>query len=203
MASRGVCYVAYGATARAEAAVSIQTLRDHNKLDVTVIGDKPQHGAGFIELEQVDAGGRWAKLSLDSLSPYDETLYLDADTRVKGDLSEGFRILDKGFDLAITASTKQGPNVMIHAPLEDRQATFEAYGIRQILALQAGVFYFARNSRTAALFEAWRDEWVRWRYLDQPALLRALLRAPVRLYLLGRPYNGGDLVQHLFGRARG
>lgn len=206
MAGRGVCIVAYGANARAAAAQSIASLREHSDLQVRVIGERSQPDdpdqVEWFPCPQVDAGGRWAKLSLDSLSPFEHTLYLDADTRVRGKLGAGFEILEAGWDVVLTASTRQGPDVMGHAPLGDRNATFEAIGCREILGLQAGVMYFARNERTAALFAAWRKEWQLMRYLDQPALLRALYRVPVRLWLLGRPFNGGELVEHLFGRAR-
>ncbi len=200
--SRGVCYVAYGDAARREARESIESLRQHNPgLAVRVIGEEVK-GAVCIPFPREDAGGRWAKLNLDYLSPFEHTLYLDADTRVQGDLSAGFQLLDDGFELAITASTKQGLSVLGNAPVEDREATFDAWQCRSLLGLQAGMFYFRRCPQMEMLFALWRQEWERFRDQDQPALLRALLRAPVKLWLLGRPFNGGELVEHLFGRAR-
>ena len=204
MATAGVIYVAYGAKARAEAAESIASLRGHNDLPVAVIGERVD-GAHHIPFERVDAGGRWAKLNIDLLSPWPQALYLDADTRVAGDLSAGFSALADGWDVVIAPSTKQGPVVMGHANSEDRLATFEALECREILGLQAGVFYFARNERSRDLFAAWREEWARWRNQDQPALLRALERVPVKLWILGWDWNsaGGSIVDHKFGRARG
>lgn len=194
--------MAYGVNARRGCRESIESLRRHCPgLSVRVIGERAK-GARCIEFESTDSSGRWAKLNLDSISPFEQTLYLDADTRVHGDLSAGFRILEDGYDLVIAPSTKQGADVMGHANGEDRRATFDAVGCIEPLGLQAGVFYFARNSRTLALFAAWREEWERFRYLDQPALIRALHRAPVRLWLLSNEFNGGSVVEHLFGRAR-
>lgn len=197
-----MCIVAYGGNARGQAAEAVSSLARTNVLPAVVVGEKPVEGAEHRVWPQVDAGGRWAKLNLDSLSPFGHTLYLDADTRVRGDLLPGFEILSDGWDLVLTPSTRQGVDVMGHAPAADRNATFEAIGCREILGLQAGVIYFARNERTAALFAAWREEWQLMRYLDQPALIRALNRVPVRLWLLGRPFNGGEVIEHLFGRAR-
>ena len=195
-------YVAYGEKARAEAYLSIESLRATNPaLPVRVIGE-PVRTAECIPFPREDAGGRWGKLNADLLSPFEQALYLDADTRVHGDLSAGFQVLDDGFDLVICPSTKQGQSVMGHANAEDRNATFEALGCREILGLQAGVFYFKKGEAVRRLFAAWREEWERFRNQDQPALLRALDRVPVRVHLFGNEWNGGSLVQHLFGRAR-
>ncbi len=200
--SRGVCYVAYGEKARKEVRASLETLREHNAgLPVRVVGEAVKY-ARHIPFERRDRGGRWAKLNLDLLSPFASTLYLDADTRVHGDLSVGFQALDDGFDLVICPSKRQGADVVGHAGQEDRLATFDALGCRKILGLQAGVFWFQKGEPISRLFAAWRQEWERFQGQDQPALLRALDRVPVRLWLMSSELNGGRVVEHLFGRAR-
>ena len=197
---RGIVYVVYGEKARTEAAMSIRTMQQYHDLPVAVIGDQVE-GVECIAFEQIDAGGRWAKINIDQLSPFDLTLYIDADTRVRGDLSRGFEILADGFDLAMTISTNQGDDLFWHVGETERQATFDELGYHP-LQLQAGVMFVRKSERTARMFSAWRDEWLRWRDQDQAALLRALKKAPVKLWLLGCPYNGGELVAHLFGRIR-
>jgi len=71
-----------------------------------------------------------------------------------------------------------------------------------VVQLQGGVLFWRRNEATTRLFERWRAEWARYRQQDQGALLRALYTEPVRVWLLGRPWNGGNLIEHLCGRAK-
>jgi hypothetical protein len=202
---RGVVYVAYGDPARREATASIQSLLKRNDLPVTVLSDAPLLNTTHVYAPDEDHGARWAKLNLNILSPYEHTLYLDADTRVYGDLSAGFDILADGWDLAITPSVNQidTRDWLWHCDAGDRAETVQAWGFFP-LTLQGGVFYVARNERTNALFAEWRAEWRRYRNQDQGALLRALQRVPVKIWLLGRPWNGkkGGIIEHLFGAAR-
>jgi hypothetical protein len=186
-----VVYVAIGDKAQKEAEVSIKSLNRHNDLPVTVIDhyDEP----GF--------GARWAKLNMDQLVEYDRVLYLDADTRINGDVSSGFEMLDN-WDLVIAPSGNQDTDLFAHIKInEEKDQTLLEIGNRHPLQLQAGVMFFHRL-RCAKLFECWREEWQRWHIQDQAALLRALSRCPVRVWTLGRTWNGGQLIEHLFGRAR-
>lgn len=202
--ARGFCYAVYGDAAAGEAARSIASLRASNaRASATVVGDGATCGAdACIKFDSYGAPGRWAKLNLDTLSPYRDTCYLDADTRIHANLSAGFAALDTGFDVAITHSQHQDEDCLWHVARAEREATFAEIGNWRALQLQAGVFFFRKNEQTAALFAAWRDEWQRWQDQDQAALLRALHRAPVKLWLLGRPFNGGAVVAHRFGSFR-
>lgn len=195
-------YIAYGDAARKEARLSIKSLRQHNKGSVTVISDK-RLGIGKFHEMALGPGtpGRWAKVNLDTLG-FEQVCYLDADTRVYDSLQVGFDILAAGWDMVIVPSGQQGNGLLHHVSVAEREVTFSELGYSDALQLQGGVFWFRRNERTAALFEAWREEWSRWKDQDQAALLRALNRAPVRLWLLGKPFNGGPVVGHRFGMAR-
>ena len=187
--TNGVIYIAIGNNAQSEAALSVKSLKRHNDLSVTVIDD----------FDQAGKGARWAKLNIDQLVDYDRVLYLDADTRIHGDVTNGFKILDD-WDMAITTSENQGVEVFRHVKSGERLQTIREVGYIP-LQLQAGVMFFHRQ-RCAKLFETWRQEWQRWQDQDQAALARALSKQPVRVWLLGREWNGGGLVEHLFGRAR-
>jgi hypothetical protein len=191
---RGVAYVAIGQKAKAEAAESILALRDHDDLPLAVIGT-----TDYVDPMQ---GSRWAKLNIDKLVPkeWEQIAYLDADTRPRESISTGFEILDDGWDMVIVPSDHQGDDLLWHIDEEEREATLAQTFLP--LQLQAGVFWFARNARTERLFSEWRKEWLRWKGQDQGAFLRALSRVPVRLWLLGFPWNGGAAIAHLFGRTR-
>ena len=193
--------MAYGDRSRDEAVVSIGILRERNDLPVAVISNEPLAGTRHIEWHGPGKGARWAKLNLNNLTPWDYTLYLDADTRPRVDVSVGFDILDDGWDMVMVTSASQGRDLLWHIGEEERTTTFDEWG-HLPLQLQAGVFWLKKNERTQRLFGAWRTEWRRWADQDQAAFLRALRRCPVKMWFLGRPWNGGALIQHLFGRAR-
>lgn len=187
--TNGVVYIAIGSQAQTEAQKSIKTLKRHNDLPITVIDkfDNPGKGA------------RWAKLHIDKLVDYDKVLYLDADTRIKGDITNGFKMLDN-WDLVIAPSHNQDGQIFQHIKTGEKLQTIRELG-HIPLQLQAGVMFFDRL-RCKKLFETWRKEWLRWKDQDQAALLRALDQCSLRIWLLGQEWNGGELVEHLFGRCR-
>ncbi len=201
---RGVCLIAYGEKALQEAQHCIATLEQHHKWPWCIVSDSG--GLWQIRIEQ-DANynnvqrSRWAKVMLDRWSPFSETLYLDADTRVQGDLTAGFDMLNDGFDMVITPSAQQAGGNMWHIAPDEREATFSAYQCGDVLQLQGGVFWFKRNEAVSRFFDEWRAAWLRWQHYDQAALLRALRVAPLKIHLLGRPFNGGSVVQHRHGQA--
>lgn len=201
--TKGVIYVAYGSGAIREAGFSIDSLRKFHDWSVSVVSDRKIPGVGHIHrAKRVDAlsPGRWAKTNLDILSPYERTLFLDADTRVCGKLDIGFKLLERGWELVMVPSISQGEQALAHLSDIDRLTTqLEAPGALQ---LNTGVMWFRKTERTATLFKKWREEWIRFKDKDQGALLRALVNNPVALCLLGRPYNGGAIVQHRFGACR-
>lgn len=201
--SKGVLYVAYGSTARQEARYSAESLyRVHPDWPVLVISDTADVGwAPSVAWDDLGTPGRWAKVNLDTLTPWDQTLFLDADTRVYDRLDIGFNLLDKGWDVVIVPSIPQGDDLLGHCSEAERQATLWECQIDP-LQLNTGVMWFGKSQRTKMLFRQWRTEWLRWKDKDQGALLRALEQRTVRIALLTRPYNGGPVVGHRFGACR-
>lgn len=204
--ARGVMYIAYGANAIREARYSHQSLNLKNAgLPACVLSDRKLDFAMPYISPRRDPGARSQKVNLDWMSPYDVTCYLDADTRVHGDLSEGFAVCEDGWDMAIVPSAKQGVEFLWHISPEEREHTMTAIGLGQAaVQLGGGVFFFRKSPAITALFLAWREEWNVYRDQDQAALLRALFRSPVRVWMLGEEWNrnGGLIVNHYFGRAR-
>lgn len=202
---RGVIYVAYGEPAYAEARASIVSLKHHDPaLSVTVIGDRrllPERGIGFIYAPEEDIGGRWAKLNIDLTSPYDYTLYIDADTRVRQSVLTGFSILEAGWEFAIMPSRHQHKNDwMWHVGEQERHMTENQLG--PVLALQGGVWFMRKTDAVHEFFAAWRKEWERFKQTDQAPLLRALYKHPIKVWILGYPWNKGAIIEHRYGRAR-
>jgi hypothetical protein len=201
--SRGVLYVAHGQPAIDEAGRSIESLkRYHPDWPVLVVGEKSIQGAKFIRMADHNFGapGRWAKVRLDRFSPFDDTLFLDADTRVYAKLDLGFDILDAGWDMVMVPSIPQAEEKLGHLCERERYETLN----RTIdpLQLNTGVIWFRKSERVKSLFDEWRKQWERYKDKDQGAFLRALEVRPVKLWLLGRPFNGGSVVGHRFGACR-
>lgn len=196
--NNGVVYVTYGPKAKQEVMESIKSLKQHNNLPITVIDESVFPGEPGMTNSQ---RARWGKLNIPELVEYDRILYADADTRFRADISNGFSVLDS-WDLAIAPSKNQGSALFAHIPDErEKQTTLEEIGNPWPLQLQAGLMFINRE-RCKGFFGAWREEWKRYQDQDQAAFLRALHREPIRVWLLGRPFNGGEMVEHRFGACR-
>ena len=201
---RGVAVVAYGQAAVAAASECVRSLRSYHEWPVVVATDTPSAFCSHHTIVYPDPGfgARRAKLQLyhDLPADWHAVLYLDADTLVLGHLDAGAEIIEDGWDMVIAPSRHQETSWLWHAAESERIVTQEVCG--RALQWQMGVWFAARNERVAALFRRWLAEWERWGMVDQGAFLRALEDTPVRIWALGGPWNGGAVVQHLFGRAR-
>jgi hypothetical protein len=206
MTTRGICYIAIGDKAQAEADRSAASLRDVGiDLPMTVCTSATakclETGCGAKSDDPVSLS-RWCKVNLDLWTPYDQTLYLDADTHAySSDLLKGFAILSNGWDICITLSANQSREWLWHTTPADRLQTANAVGFHGV-QWQCGVFWFAKNGYTAHLFDWWRDEWLEHAGQDQGAFMRALRWCPLRLWVLGQSFNGGSVLAHYFGRLR-
>lgn len=198
--SCGIVYIAIGEKAKQFAERSIEALRRCNDFEVTIFTEK--HCDVQDAFQTSKEISRSLKTRLYDLSPYDYTLYIDADTFPDGDVSPGFETLAGGWDMAIIYSSSQGPEMMWHIGKTERELTAELYGFRP-LQLQGGVMYFKRNERVENFFTTWHREWLIWKEEDQAALLRALYKSPLKYWMLGRPFNGGAVIRHTFARMDG
>lgn len=222
MKTRGVVYVAYGRPARDQCAIALRCLhRVHPSWPVAVISDEPMPRGGgipattWIQCDDVDPGARWAKLNMDLLSPWDWTVYWDADTRARYPMGAGWKFLEAGWEMCICPTAAQHQDLFRHIvrlspevgglPVEgerEKETSITEIGGQPILALQGGAIWFRKTEAVHRFFEAWREEWKRWRNQDQAALMRALRRSPVKLWLLDRAWNGGALLGHYHTMAR-
>lgn len=203
---RGVYYIAIGEAATREAQYSIASLWRFHDWPVVVAAPERIPGLMWTALpDNCDPIGRAAKMNVVEAVPHDwdSILYLDADTRVHGDLSCGFDILESGFDMVIAPSTNQADDVLWHINEGERLATLNEIVNPEPLQLQGGVFWVRHTEANAKFFPAWFHEWARYREQDQAALLRALYNYPLRIWLLSNVFNGGAVVAHRHGAARG
>lgn len=220
LTSYGVIFVAYGRPAIEQFRIARKNLdRVHPKWPVAVVCEEPvprRRGMGPYEsivYHSDHVGARDAKLMVDVLAPWDYVLYMDADTRVRYDISPIWYILEDGWDIVAVPTgqvtrlgfaqhiwrSKEGTFL---PGLEERNYTVEACGGWPVAGIQGGVIGFHKTEPVHRFFHEWRTEWEKYRDQDQPAASRALMKAPVRWFPLGQGFNGGGLVGHYHSHAR-
>lgn len=205
--SAGVIYAAYGEKAHEECRKSVLSLLRLNKLPVIVASDEEVNYAPWTKFDfdgSNPAKGRWAKVNADKLTPWDKFLFLDADTRVCRNISWGFEILDT-WDIAMAASPEinQGHRLISRLGLEEQMEMLNVISPgHNALQYNSGVMFVKKNQRTRELYDAWRNEWMKYRRADQASLIRALRSHPVMIWGLTRAWNGGKIIQHRFGSCK-
>ena len=193
--SAGFVYFAFGEPYMDEMAVSAATLLEHNPgARICLITDEAgrryvaQRHAG-LALDQVrcvvldPAESFWVlRMKICELSPYQRTIYLDDDTYVAGRIDDLFDLLET-FDF-------------VAVPDESHPARGFILGLRGGYAAlnyyNCGFFMFRNSPAARQLFEHWREEYLALAPLepaDQGALVRALVRTPLRFITLPKEYN--------------
>lgn len=171
-ASFGVCYLLIGSRHAPLLAVSIHTLRDYYAGPVAILvgDDEAEKYARLIA--QADGQTqviRWqfvggergsvyaAKLRMFDLSPFDRTVFLDADTIVAGDFSalcpRGNRVRITQFADWVTTGKKMSGRIvewLDTAPLLVARMLHQPYP-----AINTGVLSFTKES--GAFFRAWSE----------------------------------------------
>ena len=181
----GVIYVATGEKFVAEAEGSLTTLRRTNPgLRAMLLSGAPAPSANLWDEVVVDSALKGqknrAKLYMDR-APWERCLFLDTDTRICGDLSAGFALLDR-FDFA--GQHGYGGH---HYKIAGLPASFPE--------VNSGVLFWRKNDKTKLLFERWRelydslDQSNETRKWDQKSLRVALWESDVRFVDLPCVYN--------------
>lgn len=218
--SRGVVYMAWGDQALEQAERSIESLRKAApRMPVLVVGDaetaKRLAGRRGVEcvtpaVEPFDRGrqpgvqflaGR-VKPLLYGLSPWDETLYVDADSEFEASPAVGFELL--GVWDFVLAETENRSLVDSIAGAEESKWTAEWLGTPHLLYHNSGMLFWRRGPAVERLFGLWAEEWGRFGGWDeQVALLRALLRSEALYLTLPYTWNCRErpaaLLHHRFG----
>lgn len=194
--NRGIYCVAFGDPARRCAKqMMVSAKKWMPEIPIALCGDRKIGPEDlFLKQPDSDVGGRRAKLKAYELAPknWQSILYLDVDTKIVGDIRFYFQLIEDGWEFVIckdphlmdTMHSFQRRNNLV----ELREIEEEIYTLHT-LQFNGGVWAFGRNKRVAAFFKRWQKEWEVHAGRDQGALIRAMYRDPLRIYVLGNEWN--------------
>ena len=187
----GICYVAYGEKAVQSCEVSLKSAKKiHPGIQVAVISDHKIPGADVSILQdEMDVGAREYKTQVYQYSPFEYTLYLDADTIVVGHLQAGFAALEAGWDVAAALDYRQTIGRIDHLPQNDIDACVSMIGTGEYPHLNTGMLFFRKCPEVKALYSLWHREWEVFHYRDQGAFVRAVFQSEAKVWTLAWQWN--------------
>ena len=192
MAKYGVVYLAMGPAYAVLAGLSIKTLKKFSDIPVTVIVDdsvkfhSESLGADTIKcISNLVSENRTIKSRIYEMSPYENTLFIDCDTIINGDVAGCFHYLEY-FDIAIKQRTKAFSRL--------GKGSLTLFNGKHIVSelphWNSGVIVFKRNKKTKKMFQDWAELQSKLKYnFDQPALAEAIIRSEVRVVSLEETWN--------------
>jgi hypothetical protein len=218
MIERGVIYLCWGEPARREAEASMRSLwKREPDIPALVVGDGEAmaHFTGrervLLHPCEVDPfssqtafgfkAGRIKPL-LAGISPFERSLYVDAETEFKISPKIGFELLERWDFVVAEAEIRSLANSFLDHTEADRTAAW--LKTPHILYHNSGMLFWRKNDVTAHLFELWASEWLKFKGWDeQIALLRALLQSEALFLNVPFSWNcrgpkGAYLLYHRF-----
>ena len=194
--TRGAIYVCMGLHYVLMAMVSIKTLKKFNPhLAVTIVTnvDLPMHRFAFwsadvdrvVLVNQLDSQNRFIKSNIYEFSPYEQTLYIDADTYVAGCLDDLFAFL-KYFDVAL----KLNPVQQTKLGKGDQKVLDGAFSVKDLPHWNSGVIAFNKSQASSEFFKYWASAFAATNLpYDQIALVDAIFKTPTRVLSLNDVWN--------------
>ena len=138
------------------------------------------------------------------ISPWDKTLYVDADTEFQSSPLDGFDLLNR-YDFMVAKHSSHNIGMLGDHPSPERLETMkELGGCGDIPYPNSGVLFWKKCPASELLFQSWHEEWMRFQGWDeQLALMRAVFKHPIRWLLLPEAWNGenrkeGSIIFHDF-----
>jgi hypothetical protein len=192
---RGILYVATGSTYLAEAVGSAESVRKvWPDIALALVTDTPPPPGCFEHVEIVEAErSSRDKPRLMGRSPFEQTIFLDADTYCCAPFPELFDQLDR-FDLLAAFDDCRFTTQV--DPDTGRENFVKVPGIPDSFPeLNTGVMAFRRSAGVLALLERWLIEYDKVLngpladHHDQPAFRAGIYRSKVRFGTLPSEYN--------------
>jgi len=170
---------------------SLSIKKIHPNLHITLMTDfdsNYNYGDSFDYIENIVPKGIRVKQDYLILSQYENTLYLDSDTRVVNDIMDVFRIMEK-FDIAATFDYVRSS--------EERNKIWVKYYLipESFSEFCGGVFLFKKSDKIKKFFEVWKNNYEEWVRLsgtlnDQPSFRVSLWQCEdLRLFVLPQEFN--------------
>jgi len=198
----GIVYISFGIEAAETAKRSIDSIKKLGiNIPIVSIGSTKVIGTDFIKWtgnnpwrNETLSPKLWfaageVKPHLYDLSPFEYTLYLDADTMIRKDLTLGFSFLDD-YDICVAnhygdmrlKNVWKDPRYFSpeHSDKRaERDATIKLLGDENTPFINSGVIFFKKNYAVQQVFTDWYLEWIKYRAWDeQMALHRAIHKCP-------------------------
>ena len=186
---RGAIYVATGDSYRSDAERSAASLKKiHPDLPICLFSDKPSTSPAFDHYIEIRNPHRRSKLDCLSLSPFEETLFLDTDTRVIGPVDDAFDLLQR-FDLALAHMKLRHPLIQAEKGYSATRAPSSFY------ALNSGVLYYRLTDAVSDFLTAWATQFKEAKLRVDQLMLRELLwqHPEISFYVLPWEYNAREL----------
>lgn len=182
MSGRGVLYVATGPAHVEAARLSAASVRRCNPgLAIAIFCDQVAPGPEFDQVAPVEGAHVRSKVDYLPRTPFAETLYLDSDTRVLGDLSDLFRLLER-FDLAAAHRVRDTDRVLHPKGPAAIPAAFPEHN--------GGVLLYRSRPQVMAFLEGWAAAYrAGGAVADQISLRAALWASDIRLTVLPPRFN--------------
>jgi Nucleotide-diphospho-sugar transferase len=183
MVGNGVIFVASGAPYVRAANRAARSVKEHApSLAVDLFTDAPEAAEEvFDRVHPLEGAHIRSKVDHMHRSRFDRTLYLDTDTRVVGDISDMFAVLDR-FDLALA-----------HSHARNRKATRAVWRVEVSDAfpqLNSGVMLFKSSPAVLEFLRDWGKAYHSAGFKKDQVTLRELLWASdLRLHVLPPEYN--------------
>ncbi|MCB1371312.1 MAG: hypothetical protein KDJ83_10515 [Rhodobacteraceae bacterium] len=179
---RGVLLIATGAAHVAAArAVAESVHRTNPGLSVGLFSDSDAPGGAFDWTGPISAPHVRSKVDYLGESPFDETLYLDTDTRVFADLSDLFRLLER-FDLAAAHRDRAVVRRKMPRWRKDVPASFPEHN--------GGVLLYRGTPAVRAFLADWRAAYAEAGLTaDQRTFRELLWDSDLRIAVLPQRYN--------------
>lgn len=179
---RGVVYVATGALHAEAARRSAASVRATNPgLGIAIFTDQAIAGPEFDERRGIPDPHRRSKVSCLGETPFAETLYLDGDTRVRRDLADLFRLLER-FDLAcalreLAAKASRKPRGRSEVPAS-------------LPEFNSGVMLYRGSAEVRGFLADWAQAYAALgKAADQPSFRDTIWASDLRLAVLTPHYN--------------
>lgn len=187
--TNGIIYIAFGDKCLKEFEYSVKSVRRfYDELPISLLTNRPYENKYVDDVRFINPKDIRVKQDFLYDSPYENTLYLDADTKIIGSIIEIFGLM-KRFDLAAThdlirKDKKKSKVYPDYALIPDGFPEFAG-----------GVILFKKSPIVKKFFEIWKKNYAIWYDLtkevrDQPSFRVSLWQcSDLRIHTLPSEFN--------------